>query len=161
MKKGEKKEKPDSDGLTLKQKIFCNVWFDSKGNGTTAALAAFDIKGKEILTQSPPARKNFKSDKVWFAAKKDFLIKQNGVYNTASNMASEYLRKPYIIKFIDEMLDKIGFTDETAKREHFKVLVQDDDLGVKNKAIENYYKLKGKLSDKAKVEGEIKIKWED
>lgn len=100
------------DKLTMKQEIFCQEWVDSLGNGTKAALKAFDIKDNNE--------------------------------ETASSMAYEYLRKPEINKRIDEILDERGFNDETVKKEHFKMVKQDSDYGVKMRAISDFYKLKGK-----------------
>jgi hypothetical protein len=65
-------------------------------------------------------------------------------------MATEYLRKPLIIKRIDEILDERGFTDETVKREHFN-LIKNGDEAVKMRAIDSYYKLKGKNEEKAGI----------
>lgn len=118
--------------LTMKQEIFCQEWVDTVGNGTLAALKAFDIEDKELLEIDVKDRTPEQIKRV------------NQVFNTAAVMANEYLRKPNISQRIDQILDERGFNDGSVKREHFKVLKQDEDLGTKMRAISDYYKLKGK-----------------
>ena len=54
-----KKTKPKTvksvmDSTTLKQEIFCQEWVDSIGNGTIAALNAFDIIDKDLFDKELP-----------------------------------------------------------------------------------------------------------
>ena len=116
---------------TPKQEMFCQLWVDLVGNGTIAALKVFDIENKELLEIPEKDRTEVQADLI------------NKAYNTASVMSSEYLRKPRVIKRIDELLDERGFCDETVKREHFKLILKADE-GVKMRAISDFYKLKGK-----------------
>ncbi len=117
--------------LTLKQEIFCQEWVDTVGNGTQAALKAFGIKGKELLEYWPET------------PTKEQIDERKRVENVAAVMANDTLRNTKVLKRIDELLDERGFTDETVKREHFKLIVQSEDQ-VKVRAIADYYKLKGK-----------------
>jgi len=129
--------------LTLKQEEFTQTWLDTKGNGTEAALVAFDIEGKEILENRPLEMKD-----------KEYNAERSRIENVASSMATEYLRKPDIIKRIDELLEERGFTDEAVKREHFKLLTSHKDE-IKVKAIDSYYKIKGKYVNKIEHSGEV------
>lgn len=131
----EKKE----DTLNLKCEIFCQVWVDELGNGTQAALEAFDITNKELCEID------------WKDLTPENIIKRKSAENTAAVMAREYLRKPKIIKRIDEIMEERGLNDESVKREHFKLIKQDDDLSVKRSAISDYYKLKGKFVEHVDV----------
>ena len=124
--------------MTMKQELFCQEYVDEIGNGTWAMLKAFDIEGKEVF-EIP--EKDRTEDQKTEASK---------IYNTASVMANEYLRKPNIIKRIDGILDERGFTDETVKKEHFKIIKHGKDE-VKMRAIDSYYKLKGKNEEKENI----------
>lgn len=146
VKKTVKKQSPvteDKNSLTLKSEIFCQAWVDYKGNGTQAALAAFDIKGKDIIDEGP---KKGKTGFVTVKAKQEWKEKVRKVQNVAAVMANEILRNPKIRQRIDELLDERGFNDVSVKREHFKIVAQDKDLSSKMRAISDYYKLKGKYA---------------
>lgn len=121
----------NKDAVTMKQEVFCQEYIDSVGNGTRAAIKAFDIKNKEVVD----VREKDRTDAQ--------VRKYELVINTAATMANEYLRKPNIIKRIDDILEERGFTDETVKREHYK-LIRYSEPSIRMKAIESYYKLKGK-----------------
>ncbi len=125
-----------SDKITQKQEIFCQEWLDNVGNGTLAALVAFDIKDKEFVGKK--GLDNYDKDLA------------DNAYKIASSMATEYLRKPSIIKRIDELLEERGFNDDAVKREHFK-LIREGDENIRMRAIDSYYKLKGKFVDKLDV----------
>ena len=159
-----KKETPIEDKIKLsfKQELFCQAWIDFKGNGTVAALLAFDIKGKEILEKDPPKPKKKKGRIINKEEIEIYWDKKSKVKNTASVMSLEYLRKPHILKRIDQLLDERGFTDETVKREHWRLitgdLIKDE---VKRASIADYYKLKGRFADKLKLEGDIIVKWKN
>lgn len=145
------KEKPEE--ATLKQEIFCQEWIDSIGNGTMAAIKAFNITDKEIIEKDPPLRPvDKKQIKKWNAEVEELQKKKRKVFSTASSMAYEYLRKPEIIKRIDEILEDRGFNDEAVKREHFKLIAGSKDE-VRIRAIDSYYRLKGKFIDKTEHSG--------
>ena len=133
-----------SDKATMKQEIFCQEWVDQVGNGTWAAIAAFDLKNKDVL-KIPEKERN-----------DDQKQQAEAVMNTASTMAVEYLRKPKIIKRIDEILEERGFNDESVKREHFKLIKHAKDE-VKMRAIDSFYKLKGKNAPE-KTENTVVLK---
>ena len=156
VKKKAKPKKPSGvKAYTLKQETFCQTWVDSKGNGTVAALMAFDIKGKEIMDQEKPnkyieieVRSGKKKIKKMIENPEfDIYIKEiRRVENVASTLANVYMRKDEIRKRIDEILEEREFTDEGVKREHFK-LIKRAEPNVKVRAIDMYYKLKQKYSD--------------
>ena len=123
------------EDVTLKQEIFCQSWVDTVGNGTQSALIAFDIENKELLDIPEKERTD------------EQRILANSAYKTASVMSNEYLRKPSVIKRIDDILEERGFVDSIVKQEHFK-LIKGADENTKMRAIDSYYKLKGKITDK-------------
>lgn len=136
------------EDVTLKQEIFCQSWVDTVGNGTQSALIAFDIDGKDIFEIEEPLKPTNKELlQEWEEEIKQLKLKKNRVYSVAASMATEYLRKPEVIKRIDAILEERGFNDDAVKREHFKLLTQAKDE-VRMRAIDSYYKLKGKITDK-------------
>lgn len=146
VKKTVKKQKPveeDKNDLTFKSELFCQAWVDNKGNGTLAALDAFDITGKEIIDEGP---KKGKTGFVTVKSKEEWKEKVRKVQNVAASVAKEYLRKPHILKRIDEIVQERGFNDSAVQREHFKIMAQDKDLSSKMRAVSDYYKLKGKYA---------------
>lgn len=132
------------EDLTLKQELFCQEWVDTVGNGTLAALRAFDISGKESLDLE--LEKFVGESEDSFKERQKFQEKEEKrVSNVAAVMANETLRIPKVIKRIDQLLEERGFTEEAVKQEHFKLVKQDHDLSTKARAISDYYKLKGKF----------------
>jgi len=127
-----------ADRVTTKQEIFCQEWVDEVGNGTYAALKAFDIEGKELLDIEEKDRTD----------EQKMLCSR--IHNTAAVMATEYLRNPKLRKRIDEILDERGFNDDIVKQEHFKIIKHGKDE-VKMRAISDYYKLKGKYQPEEKI----------
>lgn len=67
----------------------------------------------------------------------------------AAAIAYENLRKPHIIGYINSLLEERGFNDDNVEKQHMFILQQHADLKVKAKAIEMYYKLRGKIKDPA------------
>jgi hypothetical protein len=64
----------------------------------------------------------------------------------AAAMAYENLTKPHIIAYVNSLLEEYGFNDDNVEKQHLFVLNQYGDLTAKNKAIEMYYKLRGKFA---------------
>lgn len=118
-----------------KWEIFCQAWVDTLGNGTQSALEAFDISGKEFCETD------------WKDLSEENKISRRKAEATAANMAREYLRKPEIRKRCSEIMEERGFNDAEVEKEHYKLIKQDSDWGVKRAAIRDYYQLKGKLTD--------------
>jgi len=65
-------------------------------------------------------------------------------YKTASASSSRMLANVKIINRINELLERQGFNDENVEKQHLFLLNQHVDLKTKMKAIDSYYKLKGK-----------------
>lgn len=119
--------------LTLQQKLFCELYLEYFGNGVEAIIGAgYDV--------------NFKNSKG----------KDTGNPNRrlAAAIASENLTKPNIIAYIDLKLEEYGFSDDNVKKQHLFNLNQFADLTAKNKAIDMFYKLKGKYAAE-KVEHDV------
>jgi len=66
--------------------------------------------------------------------------------NTAYSIASENLRKPKIMAYIDSLYKEYKFTDEDVMREHLFLIKQHQSLSNKARAIDMYYKKKGLYS---------------
>ncbi len=106
--------------LSLKQKLFCQAYVETMGNATEAVVRA----GYNI------SKKNGSPDR-----------------NLAKSIASENLTKPYISAYIASLLERVGLNDENVAAQHLFLINQHVDLGVKIRAIDMYYKLKGKYTD--------------
>lgn len=104
------------DKLTLKQQLFCKYYLEGSGNATEAVIKA----GYNV------SKKNGQPDRM-----------------LARNIASENLAKPGILKYIQERLEKSGFSDTCITRQHLFLINQFADLSVKAKAIDMYYKKTG------------------
>lgn len=104
--------------LTIKQKLFCQYYIETSGNGTEAIIKA------------------------------GYKLNKAGVINRnlAKSMASENLTKPDIRKYIEELLEASGFNDNSVKLQHLNLITQSKNLSVKAKAIDMYYKLSGNYS---------------
>jgi len=145
------------ESVTLKQEIFCQEWVDSIGNGTIAALKAFDIKDKDLFDKELPEKPKSRGEIIkWNRTLEDIKRRKKIAMNTAANVAKEYLRKPYVAKRIDEILEERAFNDNAVKREHFKLIADSKDE-VKIRAIDTYYKLKGKFIDNINLSGNIEV----
>lgn len=131
--------------LTLKEKSFCIEYLNHQCNGTAAALIVFDITNKEMVDQDPPKEKFEKGKLVNQAEIEKFEKEKFRAERVASAMASEYLRKPNIIKFIHSLLVKNGLTDDYVDLQLFKVINQDFDNKTKVAAIKEYNAMKGRL----------------
>lgn len=68
---------------------------------------------------------------------------------TAYSMASENLRKPKILAYIEQLYKEYKFTDEDVMREHLYLIKQHYDLSSKARAIDMYYKKRGFYSQES------------
>lgn len=62
---------------------------------------------------------------------------------TAYSMGSEYLRKPKILAYINQIFKNFQFSDEEIMHEHWYLIKQHRDLPSKARAIDMYYKKNG------------------
>lgn len=116
--------------VTAKQKKWADIYIDTH-NATFSSLQTYDIKNKELFEKL--------NGQLTDAEK----IKKDKAEITAASVGRENIRKPQIIKYIDWVLDQYGFTDESVKFEHFKLIKQDSDMGDKARGIDMFYKVKG------------------
>lgn len=117
----------DGHILTEQETLFCEMYVINLGNGTEAALEAYDIDTSKV-----------------------------GYKNTAKSIACENLRKPYILVKIREILDLSELNDETVDTELNFLVKQSSDLHAKKGGIDIYNKIKGRYADttiKHKFEG--------
>ncbi len=114
-------ERPVIDGhkLTLKQELFCRLYAtDARffGNATQAYIEAYD---------------------------KDMSMP--GAYQTAKVVASENLAKPYLVKYINSLLEDIGFTDVEVDKQLAFLIAQHSNYPAKIAAIKEYNALKKRV----------------
>ena len=101
--------------LTVKEELFCQSYVELLGNGTQAAVSAYNID-----------------------------MSRKGWQSTAGAMANENLRKPKILTRVRELLNLAHMNDESVDTEVAFCLRQNEDLNVKMKAAEMYNKLGGR-----------------
>lgn len=115
-----------ADKVTIKQEQFCQLYVNGDkelfGNGVQSYLEVYDID-----------------------------ISKPNWYKTACAATSQLLSNIKVIDRIRELLETGGFNDENIEKQHLFLLNQHTDLGVKMRAISDYYKLKGKYEDKSGV----------
>ena len=79
-------------------------------------------------------------------------------FRVAATIAYENLRKPHIIAYIDLKLEEYGYNDDNVTKQHLFTLQQFADLAQKNKAIDMFYKLKGKYApEKVELTEKVEI----
>lgn len=107
--------------VTMKQEEFCQLYVNGDkelfGNGVHSYAEAYDMD---------------KSKPNW--------------YKTSVAAASRLLTNVKIIERIRQLLEEGGFKDENIEKQHLFLINQHTDLGVKMRAIADYYKLKGKYA---------------
>lgn len=85
--------------------------------------------------------------------------KTNNVnYNLARSIASENLTKPNITAYITLKMADFGWNDENVELQHLGLINQFDHIPTKQRAIADWYKLKGKYpSEKVEHSGQIEF----
>jgi len=89
----------------------------------------------------------FKGDGVSAIFEAGYDVKNPKV---AAAMAWENLRKPNLMAYVDSLLEQYGFNDDNVEKQHLFILQQHADLKTKAKAIDMFYKLKGKYAPEKK-----------
>jgi hypothetical protein len=84
----------------------------------------------------------FKGDGVDAIKEAGYDVKNNIV---AAAMSYENLRKPHLMAYVNALLEEYGFNDDHVEKQHMFLLQQHADLKTKAKAIEMYYRLRGKF----------------
>lgn len=75
-------------------------------------------------------------------------MSKKGAYNVAKAQAHILLTKPYILEHIDGIFEVRGLNDSFVDKQLEKLITQDAEFGVKIKAIGEYNKLKGRITEK-------------
>lgn len=117
--------------ITAKNELFCQYYASDReffGNGVQSYIEAYGIDA------SKP-----------------------GAYNGAKANAFKLLTNADILKRIDEVFEAHGLNDTFVDKQLEKLIVQDADFSAKNKAISEYNKLKGRITDKAEVETNVTV----
>lgn len=160
MTKEEKSKQPKGTRLQNPQwEIFCRLFSGSNkeffGNATKCYMQAFGYDEKWWAAQEIKAGCVYGS-----AGYREQRKIQLGIDKICSVSGNRLLGKASIVKRCDELLDEI-LTDIKVDRERGRVIMQNKDYASKIKAIETYDKLKARINDKVKLEGDIEIKWAD
>lgn len=117
--------------LTPQQELFCQLYASDKeffGNGVQSYAEAYGLDLNKA---------------------KD--------YSTAKSGASENLTKPYILERINEIFEAHGLNDTFVDKQLEKLIVQDADFNAKMKAIQEYNKLRARITEKKDVSAAIKL----
>lgn len=110
--------------LTLQQKEFVEIYLTNKGNGVEAIIDA----GYNVWKRDKNGNKLYPNRKL------------------AAVMASENLIKPNISAYVTLLLDQYGYDDDNAERQHLFLMNQYGDLKVKAKALDMFFKIRGKYA---------------
>jgi len=126
----------DKVKLNERQEMFCQLYINGDkelfGNGVRSYLEVYEPD---------------KSKPNW--------------YKTACSATSRLLSNVKVMDRIRELLENGGFNEENIEKQHLFLVNQHTDLGVKMRAISDYYKLKGKYSPDKKDITLIKKDLED
>ena len=66
-------------------------------------------------------------------------------YDAAKNEASVFLTNPYILDYIDKILEDMALNDQRVDKELAKLILQDDEKSIKLWAIKEYNNLKARI----------------
>jgi len=114
--------------LTTLQKLFVECYLEFGANGTNAVIeAGYDVQFKKNGKPTGGVNRNL-----------------------ASVISSENLLKPNICAYIAIKLEEYGFNDDNIEKQHLFLVNQHANLPTKQRAISDYYKLKGKYAPEEK-----------
>lgn len=114
--------------LSPQQERFCNLFASDKeffGNGVQSYIEAFEIN-----------------------------IEKRGAYNSAKANAFNLLTKAYITARINKLFEARGLNDVFVDKQIEKLITQDASYDAKVRAIQEYNKLRGRITEKRKHEFE-------
>jgi len=109
--------------INFRQKYFVELYLELHGNGQDAIInSGYNVYNK------------------------------NGAinYNLARVMASENLRKPNIVAYVNLKMDQYGYNDDNVFKQHLFLINQHSDLSAKSKGIDMFYKVKGSYAPEKK-----------
>lgn len=118
--------------LTPQQELFCKLYASDReffGNGVQSYIEAYDVD-----TGKP------------------------GWYNVARSGAYENLKKPHILERIEEIFEAHGLNDTFVDKQLEKLICQDADFKTKLGAIQEYNKMKGRITEKKEISAGIQIR---
>lgn len=81
----------------------------------------------------------------------------NKNYNVAKTEASKFLTNPNILNYIDKLLDDMWLNNQRVDKELAKLILQDDEKGIKLQAIKEYNSLKARITAKLQIDWNIEI----
>jgi len=122
--------------LQPKQKLFADFYLDFGGDRIEAIIeAGYDV--------------NYKNNKG----------EDTGVPNRklCSVMAYEFLTYPHISSYINARMAEMGFNKENVEEQHLFLLNQHADLKTKAKAVDMYYKVKGRYPKEPKTVNNLNV----
>ena len=124
-----KKSSKKKTKLNEKQKLFCQLYATDReffGNGVQAYIKAYNIN-----------------------------LSKSGAYNGARTDAYRLLTKAYILEYIRKIMELGGLNNERVDKELLFLIEQDAEFGTKLGAIKEYNKLKDRIENKLKLEGDV------
>ena len=138
MRKSKKKTpqqlKKEIMGLNPKEESFCQLYASDKEffcNGTQSYIQAFDVT-------------LYKGGKKPDDGKGTYMT-----YESVKEMAHRLLTRVDILNRINEIYESRGLNDTFVDKQLEKLITQDAEFPVKIKAIGEYNKLKGRITDKS------------
>jgi len=72
-------------------------------------------------------------------------------YLTATSSAKQLISKPEIMAYINKLLSNEGFNDQNVDKQHLFIINQHKDLPTKMKGIQEYNKLKKRITDRMEL----------
>jgi phage terminase small subunit len=116
-------------GLNANQEKFCQYYVskDSFANGVESYASAYGIE----LTEK--------------------------TYNSCKVLASKLLTNVNVLARINKLLDLSGLNDSFVDKQLTFVILQNADMSSKVKAISEYNKIKGRITDKLEIKGDFDI----
>ena len=100
---------------------------------------------------------------IWKKTTKCFLLgyKVFGYGYTQDNLSKPYMKnltKPYILERIEEIFEAHGLNDQFVDKQLEKLICQDADFRTKLGAIQEYNKMKGRITNKQEISAGIELK---
>ena len=120
--------------------------------------------GHKLTPQQEAFCELYASDREFFGNGVQSYIEAYGVdtskpnwYNTAKSGAHENLTKPHILERINEIFEAHGLNDAFVDKQLEKLIIQDADYNNKMKAIQEYNKLRQRITEKKDVSAAIQL----
>lgn len=149
-KKKNKKTPPFDIKLNINHERFCRLYTKNSalfGNATQCYAQAYGYDLESLSTKGKYSQpdENGLREKI-----EDSPYEKS--YNVCSVEGKRLLSYPKINEYINKLLNEL-MTDENADAELAWVMQQREDLSPKVQALREYNKIKGRITDKVKLEG--------